>query len=147
MKKTKKASRNAVEEIHFKTARELDWRDITADVRERVRQAGYTFGMVNVFVPGSTGSVVLIEAEKGLLDDLLRICDEVVPREREYEHEKRWHDGNGHSHLRATLCGESVSVPIFEGELALGAWQQIVFIEFDIHPRNRRLIVSCTGAS
>jgi secondary thiamine-phosphate synthase enzyme len=86
-----------------------------------------------------------IEFESGALDDLRRTLDEIAPTDREYRHNLRWGDGNGHSHLRAALLGPSLSVPIVDGALTLGTWQQILFIDFDIRPRQRRLYVQVVG--
>jgi secondary thiamine-phosphate synthase enzyme len=133
------------DEVNLDTVAELDWKDITSSVRKSLAKSGMMHGLVNLFVPGSTGSIVLIESESGLISDLLRLASELIQRDREYEHEKRWQDGNAHSHLRATLFGSSLSVPFSDGQLQLGAWQQIIFIEFDTRPRKRKIFVFCIG--
>src|SRR5213594_2756364 len=102
-------------------------------------------GVVFLFVPGSTAALTTIEHEPGLLVDLPSMLERVAPRDGPYEHERRWHDGNGHSHIRASLIGPDLSVPFERKKLMLGTWQQIVFIEFDVRPRNRTVIVNSMG--
>ncbi|MBS1828819.1 MAG: YjbQ family protein [Acidobacteria bacterium] len=127
---------------------ELDCRDLTAEVRARIRESGIRDGIVNVFVPGSTGSIVSIEAEEGLFQDLRGIVKRLVDGNAAYEHQRRWQDNNSHSHLRATLLGASLTVPLRNGDLAIGAWQQIVFVEFDVkHPRKRTVLLQVLGIS
>lgn len=132
-------------ELAFETRGELDCKDLTAQVRQVLAHADLTDGLLTVFVAGSTGSVVTTEAESGLLQDLLHLAQEIAPRDRDYQHNQRWQDGNGHSHLRATLFGASLSIPFSNGKLHLGTWQQIVFIEFDVRPRRRTVVVQCMG--
>ena len=122
-----------------------DTHDITGAVAERVRKTGIASGIVTVFCPGSTGGVTTIEYESGALSDLRRLFDEIAPPDREYAHNKRWGDGNGHSHVRAALLGPSLTVPFVSGELLLGTWQQITFIDFDNRARSRRLVVQIVG--
>ncbi len=98
-----------------------------------------------MFVPGATGGVTTIEYEPGCVADLRRLFDEIAPRDREYEHEKRWGDGNGHSHLRAALLGPSLCFPFAEKSPLLGTWQQIVLVDFDNRPRDREVIVQLVG--
>lgn len=119
--------------------------DITEKVKKEVKNSRFKNGMVNVFVPGATGALTTIEYEPGLLQDLKDFFDKYIPPGRHYHHEKRWHDGNGHSHLRASLVGPSICVPFVEGHLTLGTWQQIIFIEFDNKPHHRELIVQVIG--
>lgn len=132
-------------ELAFETRGELDWKDLTAQVRQVLAHTNLTDGLLTVFVAGSTGSVVTTEAESGLLQDLLHLAQEIAPRDRSYEHNQRWQDGNGHSHLRATLFGASLCIPFSGSKLHLGTWQQIVFIEFDVRPRRRTVVVQCMG--
>jgi secondary thiamine-phosphate synthase enzyme len=119
--------------------------DITRQVASAVGESGLVDGIVTIFCPGSTGSVTTIEYESGALADLERVLDEVVPPDRDYRHHLRWGDDNGHSHVRAALLGPSLTVPFVEGKLALGTWQQIVFLDLDTRPRSRELVVQIMG--
>jgi secondary thiamine-phosphate synthase enzyme len=102
-------------------------------------------GLVVVFVPGSTGAVTTIEHEPGLVSDLQDAMDRIAPKDKEYAHNQRWKDGNGHSHIRAAFIGPSLTLPFLDGRLMLGNWQQIVFLELDNRPRQRRIIVQMVG--
>ncbi len=119
--------------------------DVTPFVANIVAHSGVGVGTVHVHVIGSTGAVGTIEYELGLQRDLPEILDKLMPPSREYGHEQAWHDGNAHSHLQATTLGPSVSVPISNGELVLGTWQQIFFLECDVRPRSRTLVVTVMG--
>ena len=121
--------------------------DVTEEVTRIVRASGVRTGLVNVFNVGSTASVGLIELEPGLARDLPETLDRLIPPSRTYGHEQAWHDGNGHSHLQATWLGQSLTVPVRNGAPALGAWQQVFFLECDVRPRTRELIVTVTGES
>ena len=127
--------------VHLETRGHCDIHDVTAQVRNAVRESGLRDGIVTVFCPGSTGTVTTIEYESGALHDLKQILDEIVPPDRDYRHHLRWGDDNGHSHVRAAMFGPSLTVPVVEGELTLGTWQQIVFIDFDTRARSRRLVL------
>ncbi|MGD8697666.1 MAG: secondary thiamine-phosphate synthase enzyme YjbQ [Gemmatimonadales bacterium] len=131
--------------IELKTRGNADMQDITGEVAARVRASGLRSGIVTLFCPGSTGGLTTIEYESGALSDLGRLFDEIVPPNREYAHNLRWGDGNGHSHVRAALLGPSLTVPFVDGELQLGTWQQITFVDFDNRSRTRRLIVQIMG--
>lgn len=131
--------------IELSTRGDADVVDITGEVRSRIAESGLRAGIGCVFVPGATGAVTTIEYEPGCVKDLRRVFDEIAPARRDYEHEKRWHDGNGHSHVRAALLGPSLSFPFDDGEPLLGTWQQIVFVDFDNRARSRRLIVQLVG--
>jgi secondary thiamine-phosphate synthase enzyme len=131
--------------IDLETRGHADMIDITGDVAAKVRDSGVSAGIVTVFCPGSTSAITTIEYESGALADLKRAFDEIVPPDREYAHNLRWGDGNGHSHVRAALLGPSLSVPVVDGELVLGPWQQITFCDFDNRSRSRRLIVQIVG--
>ncbi len=133
------------ETIELETRGHADMLDITGDVAAKVRESGVQSGIVTVFCPGSTSAVTTIEYESGALADLQRLFDEIVPADRDYAHNRRWGDGNGHSHVRAALLGPSLSVPVVGGELELGTWQQITFCDFDNRSRSRRLIVQIIG--
>jgi secondary thiamine-phosphate synthase enzyme len=131
--------------IDLETRGHADMLDITGDVAAKVRDSGVRAGIVTVFCPGSTSAITTIEYESGALADLKRAFDEIVPPDREYAHNLRWGDGNGHSHVRAALLGPSLSVPVVDGELVLGTWQQITYCDFDNRSRSRRLIVQIVG--
>ena len=129
----------------FQTKGENDILDITDDVTQAVNTTKMNNGIVTIFVPGATGAITTIEYEPGLLIDLPNILEKIAPKNLLYEHEKRWHDGNGHSHVRASLIGPSLTVPFVDGTLTLGTWQQIVFIELDARSRRRKLILQIIG--
>ncbi|MEM2901289.1 MAG: secondary thiamine-phosphate synthase enzyme YjbQ [Candidatus Bathyarchaeia archaeon] len=131
--------------IMLETRGEGDIQDITGLVEMSVRKSGLRNGIVTVFVPGSTGTLTTIEYEPGLLKDLPNALERIAPKAHPYEHEKRWHDGNGHSHVRASIMGPSLTVPFVEGQLTLGTWQQIVFVELDVRGRSRRLVAQIIG--
>ena len=133
------------EEFYIDTKGEVHMIDITSKVREIVRRSGIKDGIVNVFSPGSTCAISTIEYEPGLLKDFPRFLERIIPKNIEYEHHKRWHDDNGHSHVRATLLKSSYTAPVIDGAVYLGTWQQIVFIELDTRPRHRRIIVTIVG--
>lgn len=133
------------ETIELSTRGDADMHDITDAVAERVRESGARSGIVTIFCAGSTGAVTTIEYESGALADLKRLFDEILPATRDYAHNRRWGDGNGHSHVRSALLGPSLTVPFVDGELALGTWQQITFCDFDNRPRSRRLVVQIVG--
>lgn len=132
-------------ELKLKTGGNGEVVDITEKVSELVRKSGIQSGTVTVFVPGSTAGVTTIEFEPGLVEDIDEMFDRVAPPEREYHHNLRWHDGNGHSHVRASLLGPSLTVPFNSGKLILGIWQQIVVIDFDNKARNRELVCQVVG--
>ena len=119
--------------------------DLTAEISRIVAASGIGAGTVHVFNVGSTGAIGVIEFEPGLERDLPEILDRLMPPSLDYGHEQAWHDGNGHSHLQATLLGPSLTVPIADGQLILGTWQQIFHLECDVRPRQRRLIVTVYG--
>jgi secondary thiamine-phosphate synthase enzyme len=133
------------ESIQLKTRGHADMHDITGEVAAKVTDSGIKSGIVTVFCPGSTSAVTTIEYESGALADLERLFDEIVPPDREYAHNLRWGDGNGHSHVRAALLGPSLTVPVVDGELQLGTWQQITYCDFDNRSRSRRLVVQIIG--
>ncbi len=132
-------------EIHLSTRGDADMIDITAEVAGAVSGSSLKNGIVTVFTPSSTSGLTTIEYESGALSDLRRVFDEIVNPNRNYEHNQRWGDGNGHSHVRAALLGPSITVPFTNGHLALGTWQQIIFVDFDNRPRKRELVVQIIG--
>lgn len=131
--------------LKLHTHEELDMLDITQLVEAAVEEANLSNGLVTVFVAGSTGAVTTIEYEPGLLKDFPAMLERTAPRGLSYEHERRWHDGNGHSHVRASLLGPSLTIPIVNHRLTLGTWQQLVFVELDIHARSRELVLQLIG--
>ncbi len=131
--------------ISVKTRGHADMHDLTETVGRIVAEAGIERGLAVVFSPSSTSALTTIEYESGALDDLRRALDEIAPADREYRHNLRWGDGNGHAHLRAALLGPSLSVPILDSRLTLGTWQQILFIDFDVRPRERQVMVQIIG--
>ncbi|MDI9617415.1 MAG: secondary thiamine-phosphate synthase enzyme YjbQ [Methanothrix sp.] len=131
--------------IEFDTKGDADMVDITPMVVNAVQSSGVTDGIVVLFVPGATGAVTTIEHEPGLIADMRRALEMIAPEHEEYEHNRRWGDDNGHSHIRASLIGPSLTVPVVNSALSLGRWQQIVFIDMDNRPRRRRLVLQIMG--
>jgi secondary thiamine-phosphate synthase enzyme len=119
--------------------------DVTQQVDAVTDRSGIKNGLVTVFCPGSTGSVTTIEYETGVLKDLQKAIEKIAPSNIPYEHDRRWGDGNGFSHVRAALMKPSLTIPLIKGKLALGTWQQIVFIDFDNRRRERNLVVQIIG--
>jgi secondary thiamine-phosphate synthase enzyme len=131
--------------IFLTTHGNTDIIDITPKVIEGVNASGITNGLVTIFCPSSTSGVTTLEYEPGVQRDLQRIFNEIVPAQETYLHDEAWHDGNGHSHVRAALLKASLTVPLVNGLLTLGTWQQIVYIDFDIRSRKREIIVQVMG--
>ena len=119
--------------------------DITNKVAEAVRSTGIHDGIVTVFSPSATSGLTTIEFEPGAVNDFQRLFDEIVPPDRDYAHNERWGDGNGHSHVRAALLGPSITIPFVNRSLVLGTWQQIILVDFDIRSRQRRLHLQVLG--
>jgi secondary thiamine-phosphate synthase enzyme len=119
--------------------------EITDQVARQITQSGLKNGTVTVFCPSSTSGVTTIEYESGAVSDLKRLFDEIISQNRDYAHNARWDDGNGHSHVRASLLGPSLTVPFVNGQLTLGTWQQIIYVDFDNKPRMRELILQVIG--
>lgn len=132
-------------EIRLDTQGHTDIVDITSNVARAVGETGLRAGIVTIFCPGSTGGLTTIEYESGVVSDLQEILEEIIPTDRDYQHHRRWGDYNGSSHLRSALIGPSLTVPFVDGTLTLGTWQQIVFLDFDMRPRSRRLVVQILG--
>jgi len=133
------------QEISVTTRGNGDMHDLTGAVAEAVANAGVKVGIVNIFNVGSTAAIGTIEFEPGLRADMPATLNKLIPPSRDYGHEQAWHDGNGHSHLQATLLGPSLSVPIVGGKLALGTWQQIFHLECDVRGRQRTVIITIIG--
>jgi secondary thiamine-phosphate synthase enzyme len=131
--------------VRLRTKGERHMINITEEVLKAVRESGLNDGIATVFVVGSTAAVTTIEYEPGLLKDFPDMLERVAPKDIEYEHEQMWHDGNGHSHVRASLVGPSLTVPFTNKELILGTWQQIVLVELDVRGRDRNLVVQLVG--
>lgn len=131
--------------LSLSTRGNTDIHDITGEVARLVAQSGLKSGVVTIFCPSSTSGLTTVEYESGCVNDLKRLFEEIVPANRFYDHNDTWDDGNGHSHMRASLLGPSLSVPFVDGRLTLGTWQQIVYIDFDIRPRRRELVVQIMG--
>ena len=131
--------------ISISTRGNADVHDITVQVASNVAQSGLKDGTVTVFCPSSTSGLTTIEYESGAVNDLKRLFDEIIPPNREYAHNARWGDGNGHSHLRASMLGPSLTVPFVDGRLILGTWQQIIYVDFDNRPRKRELVLQVIG--
>ena len=131
--------------LPINTRGNCDVQDITRQVACAIHESGLSDGIVTIFCPGSTGSITTIEYESGALEDLEEALDGIAPPDGDYRHHLRWGDDNGHSHVRAALLGPSLTVPFVDGQLALGTWQQIVFLDFDTRPRSRRLVVQVIG--
>lgn len=133
------------ESISLSTRGNIDILDITDQIANALSKSGLTSGAATVFCPSSTSALTTIEFEGGALSDLRRLFDEIVPVNREYAHNERWHDGNGHSHVRAALLGPSITIPFVDRQLTLGTWQQVIYVDFDNRPRQRKLIVQLIG--
>jgi secondary thiamine-phosphate synthase enzyme len=133
------------DDIHLKTAGHRDMQDLTESVARIVERSGVRAGTATLFVVGSTGALGAIEFEPGLQRDLPESLDRLIPPSRSYGHEQAWHDGNGHSHLQATLLGPSLTVPVRQGQLVLGTWQQLFHLECDIRARSRTIVVTVMG--
>jgi len=131
--------------IQIKSKGENDIIDITNQTASEVKESRLQDGIVTVFVPGSTAAVTTIEYEPGLKKDFPCMLSRIVPRDVQYEHDKTWHDGNGHSHVRASLIGPSLTIPFKDGNLMIGTWQQIVLLEMDTRHRERNVVLQIIG--
>ena len=119
--------------------------DITAQVAQTIREGGLLNGIVTVFCPSATSGLTTIEFEDGAVRDFQRLFDEIVAPNRDYMHNLKWGDGNGHSHVRAALLGPSLTIPFVDRQMTLGTWQQIVYVDFDNRARQRNLVVQMIG--
>lgn len=133
------------ERIRFSTQGNGEVVDITQGVADKVADSELSDGTVTIFSPSATSSLTTIEYESGAVADLQTLFDRLVPQDIEYRHNLRWGDGNGHSHARAALFGPSLTVPFVNKRLTLGTWQQIVFLDFDVRPHDRELILQLIG--
>ncbi len=132
-------------EITFQTKGNYDVLDITLQVAREVEKSGVSDGIVTLFICGSTAGITTIEYEPGLVKDFGDMWNRVVPQAMSYEHNKAWGDGNGHSHIRASMLGASLTIPVVEKKLTLGTWQQIIFVDFDNRPRSRKILLQFMG--
>lgn len=131
--------------INFKTNGNCDIIDITGKVEAVITESNFDEGNVLIFAGGSTAGITTIEYEPGLLQDYPKFFDRIAPVNLNYEHDNTWHDGNGHSHVRASLQGASLAVPFVNGNLTLGTWQQIIFVDFDNRSRSREVVIQLMG--
>jgi len=131
--------------FQIKTDGFSDVRDITSKVESAIVKSNIANGIATVFIPGSTAGITTIEYEPGVIEDLKKAIERLAPQDIHYDHDARWGDGNGFAHVRASLIGPSLSVPIVDGDLQLGTWQQIVLIDFDNKPRTREMYVQIVG--
>ena len=129
----------------IKTIGENNMIDITGQTSKAVKESKLEDGIVTVFVSGSTAAITTIEYEPGLTQDFPRMLSRIAPKDIEYQHDNTWHDGNGHSHVKASLIGPSLTIPFKDGNLMLGTWQQLVLIETDTRPRERKIILQIIG--
>lgn len=132
-------------ELSYPGTAGTDIHDLTDDLRDAVRGWGVQEGIAVVFAPGSTAAVTMIEYEPGVLQDLRRAVEKIAPADLDYAHNAAWGDGNGYAHVRSALLGPSVSIPVHEGDLVLGTWQQVVLLDFDNKARRRRLVLQVLG--
>lgn len=133
------------EEISVSTAGNGDMHDITKQIAEIVDRSKIKTGIVQVFAVGSTAGIGAIEFESGLKKDFPMIMNKLIPPSRSYGHEQAWHDGNGHSHLQATLFGPDITIPVRDNQLVVGTWQQIIHVDFDVRSRKRQVVVTIYG--
>jgi secondary thiamine-phosphate synthase enzyme len=135
----------ATHTISLETVGNGDIKDITSQVRDCIKKSQQSQGIVTVFTPSATSGLTTLEFEPGCVTDLQRAFDELIPPDREYAHNQRWGDGNGHSHARAALLKASITIPFVDQEMTLGTWQSLIFVDFDNRPRSRTLIVQILG--
>ena len=131
--------------ISINTRGDADIHDITNQIARHVTDSGFKDGTVTVFCPSATSALTTIEYESGALSDLRSLFEEIVPQNQEYAHNARWQDGNGHNHVCAALLGPSLTIPFVAFKLTLGTWQQVIYVDFDVHPRQRELVVQIMG--
>ena len=131
--------------IQLRSSKENDIVNITTQTSEAIKESKIENGIVTVFVAGSTAAITTIEYEPGLMHDFPEMLSRVAPKDAQYHHDRTWHDGNGHSHVRASLVGPSLTIPFSNGDLILGTWQQIVMLEMDTRQRERNVILQMLG--
>ena len=131
--------------LYAQTTEKTDIVDITPQVAKQVQESAIENGFVTLFIPGSTAALTTIEFETGVINDLKKAVDRMAPEDIYYEHNERWGDGNGYAHVRAAMIGQSLHIPVIDAKMALGTWQQIVLIDFDNRPRERRILLQISG--
>ena len=131
--------------VKIQSKGENDIIDLTDKISAKIKESQISSGIVTVFVTGATGALTTIEYEPGLLKDFPDMLSRIAPDELNYEHEEMWHDGNGSSHVKASLIGPSLTIPFSDGNLLLGTWQQIVFVELDTRRRERNIVLQIVG--
>jgi secondary thiamine-phosphate synthase enzyme len=131
--------------LELQTTGNGDIHDLTPTVQQAVQQSELKDGAVTIFCPSATSGLTTLEYESGCIQDLQRLFDEIISPNREYAHNARWGDGNGHSHIRAALLGPSLTIPFIDQKLTLGTWQQIIFVDFDTRSRRRNLVIQLIG--
>ncbi|MFH0845383.1 MAG: secondary thiamine-phosphate synthase enzyme YjbQ [Pseudomonadota bacterium] len=134
-----------VRKIRVGTSAETDVIDLTPHVVRFLDEIGISNGSLTLFIPGSTAALTTIEYERGAIHDLIKAVERMAPEDLLYEHNERWGDGNGYSHVRSALIGPSLHIPIVDGKLTLGTWQQVVLLDFDNRPRERQIIAQFHG--
>jgi secondary thiamine-phosphate synthase enzyme len=132
-------------QILIQTTGKTDVMDVTEEVAREVRESNVRDGAVTLFIPGSTAALTTIEFESGVINDLKKAIERIAPEDIYYEHNERWGDGNGYSHVRAAIFGPSLHIPIVDGKMTLGTWQQVVLLDFDNRYRRRRIVVQISG--
>ena len=132
-------------ELSFWSKGDADIIDITTQVQGELEGVKLKDGIVTIFIPGSTAGLTTIEHEPGLVSDFKKMVERLIPQNINYSHDMRWHDGNGHSHIRSSIIGPSLTVPFSNRQLLLGSWQQIVLIDFDNRPRSRKVLLQIMG--
>lgn len=132
-------------DIRLRTRGSCDMIDITAEVAQAIAESDLDSGTATIFIPGSTAGITTIEYEEGVLNDFKDMWDRSVPKDIIYQHDRKWGDGNGNSHVRASLLGASLVVPFTNKKLTLGTWQQIVIVDFDNRPRSREIVIQIMG--
>lgn len=131
--------------IPVETGGDGDILDLTQDIQNQINSSGINDGVVTIFTPSATSGITTLEFEPGCVKDLQRLFNEIIPPEKDYAHNQRWGDGNGHSHTRAGLIKPSLTVPIVEGKMTLGTWQSIILVDFDNRSRERQLVLQIMG--
>jgi secondary thiamine-phosphate synthase enzyme len=131
--------------LSLNTHGDADMHNLSGELAAAIEASGLQNGTLTLFCPSSTSAVTTIEYEPGALADLKRLFDQIAPAGRDYAHEAAWGDGNGHSHLRAALLGPSLTIPFVDGRMTLGTWQQVLYVDFDVRPRRRQLVVQIIG--
>jgi secondary thiamine-phosphate synthase enzyme len=133
------------QDVTFQSRGNCDIIDITSQVARNVEKSGINNGTATLFIVGSTAGITTIEYEPNLVSDFKKMWDRVIPQNIAYEHDRTWGDGNGHSHVRASTLGPSLTIPFVNKKLTLGTWQQIVFVDFDNRPRSRKIVIQILG--